>query len=292
MIPVLVLLALLLNFYNPSTSIYWTIIVMIIVTTLARLVQNKGQQSTGAILKKTLSDTITGLKGGAEDTLVLGSVVGNTGIIIAMVMLTGLAFIFTTSVISLTGGLLPVGIVLALFAGYVLGMGLTVTSVYILLAILVAPSLVKLGMDPLAAHLMIFWFSQTSNISPPVCVAAFVGAGIAKANPYKVGFNSFRFAAFIFIMPLLFAYSDILMPEGLTLSAAFAMLSGALAVIPYAAAVAGYFRAPLAKYQRTLLFISAVLLVLPELITSLIGVAITIGVYITNRFEPSQIRCS
>lgn len=276
-IPILLLLYLLLSYVSPSRAIYWTIVVTIVLSIGARLVLRK--QPALDTLKESGRDLLLGLRNGAEDSLTISAVVGTTGIIIGMVLLTGLAFTFTTSVMSVTGGLLPVGILMALLAGYVLGMGMTVTSVYILLAILVVPALVKLGMDPLAAHFLVFWFSQTSNISPPVCVAAFVGAGIAKANPYKVGFNSFQFAAFIFVMPLLFAYSEILMPNGLTYNAIVAMASGFLATIPYAAAVCGYFRRPLNVWQRALLMLSAVLLVLPSLSTTVIGLGLTLLTY-------------
>lgn len=281
-IPIIVLLCLLLSFVSPSRSIFWTIIITIVISVVARLFQRK--QPVVKTLKESGRDLILGLRNGAEDSLTIGAVVGTAGIIIGMVLLTGLAFLFTTSVMSLSGGLLPMGILMALLAGYVLGMGMTVTSVYILLAILVVPGLVKLGMDPLAAHFLVFWYSQTSNISPPVCCAAFVGAGIAKANPFRVGFNSFQFAAFIFIMPLLFVYSEILMPKGFTWGTAFAMASGFLSTIPYAAAVSGYFRRPLAKWQRLTLFCGAVMLVIPGIWTDLLGIFITIFIFLHQTF--------
>lgn len=277
-IPIAVLLYMLLSFVSPSRSIFWTIIITVVISVVARLFQRK--QPVATTLKESGRDLLLGFRTGAEDSLTIGAVVGTTGIIIGMVLLTGLAFTFTTSVMNLTGGLLPVGIFMALLAGYVLGMGMTVTSVYILLAILVVPGLVKLGVDPLAAHFLVFWYSQTSNISPPVCCAAFVGAGIAKANPFKVGFNSFQFAAFIFIMPLLFVYSEILMPKGFTLDTLFAMVSGFLATIPYAAAVSGYFRRPVTKWERVILLFGGVLLVIPGIWTDLMGLFITIFVFI------------
>src|SRR3546814_657947 len=109
-----------------------------------------------------------------------------------------------------TFGLLPLGILLALVSSYILGMGMTVTSAYILMAILVAPGLEAMGVSALAAHMLVFWYSQSSNISPPVCMAAFAGASIAKSDPMRTGFTALKFSAFLFIIPLLFIYTPIL----------------------------------------------------------------------------------
>src|SRR3546814_10207815 len=92
-----------------------------------------------------------------------------------------------------TFGLLPLGILLALVSSYILGMGMTVSSAYILMAILVAPGLEAMGVSALAAHMLVFWYSQSSNISPPVCMAAFAGASIAKSDPMRTGFTALQF---------------------------------------------------------------------------------------------------
>src|SRR3546814_7016902 len=112
-----------------------------------------------------------------------------------------------------TFGLLPLGILLALVSSYILGMGMTVTSAYILMAILVAPGLEAMGVSALAAHMLVFWYSQSSNISPPVCMAAFAGASIAKSDPMRTGFTALKLSAFLFIIPLLFIYTPIMRSE-------------------------------------------------------------------------------
>src|SRR3546814_19687510 len=99
------------------------------------------------------------------------------------------------------------------------------TSSYILMAILVAPGLEAMGVSALAAHMLVFWYSQSSNISPPVCMAAFAGASIAKSDPMRTGFTALKFSAFLFIIPLLFIYTPILMPEGLHVQAVQAMVT-------------------------------------------------------------------
>lgn len=282
LLPVIVLLYLLLTAHSAASSIYWTIITMFGITLIARLVQRNKGQTVLSIGKQLLKDTAAGLEEGATGSMIIGAVVGNTGIIMAMVLMTGLAYVFTSSIMTITGGYLIVGILVAFIAGYVLGMGLTVTAVYILLAILVVPGLQALGMSAMAAHFMVFWFSQTSNISPPVCVAAFVGASIAGADPYKVGFNALKFSAFLFLMPLLFAYSEILMPSGLTFAAISAMVSGVIATVPAAAGMAGFFRCKTNLLERILLLAAAVMLVIPGTVTDVIGIVLTIGVWFMN----------
>src|SRR3546814_15568102 len=123
-----------------------------------------------------------------------------------------------------TFGLLPLGILLALVSSYILGMGMTVTSAYILMAILVAPGLEAMGVSALAAHMLVFWYSQSSNISPPVCLAAFAGASIAKSVPTSTGFTALLFSAFLFIIPLMFIYTQILIPCGMTRTGVQAMV--------------------------------------------------------------------
>lgn len=278
-IPLILLIYLLMTYMSAGRAVYWTILSMLVITLIVRLIR-KDQPTVGGTCKKFAGDVLKGLKEGAQDSLTIGAVTGSTGIVVAGVMITGLGFTFTTAVMALAGKYIIMGILMSLIAAYVLGMGLTVTAAYILCAILAAPALVKLGILPIAAHFLLFWYSQTSNISPPVCLAAFVGAGIAKAHPFKVGFNSLIFSAFIFIMPLLFVYSEILMPNGLNFHAFSAMISGFLATIPYAAAITGFYRAKLNWPLRAVLLLASVCMVFPEKFTDYVGLTIMIVIYV------------
>jgi TRAP-type uncharacterized transport system fused permease subunit len=178
---------------------------------------------------------------------------------------------FTSSMIDLTHGSLPIAIIVAFIVSYILGMGMTVTTVYILLAILLAPAMQEMGVAPLAVHFLLFWWSQTSNISPPVAVAAYVGAGIAQADPIKTAFNSFKYAAFIFVFPLLFLYSPILMLDGFNLKVLMVMTSSFLSTIPFAGAISGYLIGKCTIWERMILGLSFLTLIIPELYSSIIG---------------------
>src|SRR3546814_13726843 len=115
----------------------------------------------------------------------------SAGIIIGMLMLTGLGLRISGLLVDLSGGSLPLLLVLTMVASLILGMGLPTLGAYIVLAVLVAPSMVQLGVEPLAAHLFIFYFGVISAITPPVCMAAFAAAAISGAHP-KIGRASCR----------------------------------------------------------------------------------------------------
>lgn len=145
-------------------------------------------------------------RSGAENSLKIGATVGVIGIIIGVLTYSGLVLTFADIVIELAGGSLLLTIVLIALASLVLGMGVPVTAAYLITAVVAVPALTHLGVNELAAHMIVYWLSQDSNITPPVCIAAFAGATIAEADMWKTAFSSFKFAKFLYLGPLLFGY--------------------------------------------------------------------------------------
>jgi TRAP transporter 4TM/12TM fusion protein len=145
-------------------------------------------------------------RAGAENSLKIGAVVGVIGIIIGVLTYSGLVLTFADIVIELAGGSLVLTILLIALASLVLGMGVPVTAAYLITAVVAVPALIHLGVNEVAAHMIVYWLSQDSNITPPVCIAAFAGATIAKANMWKTAFSSFKFAKFLYMSPFLFGY--------------------------------------------------------------------------------------
>ena len=143
---------------------------------------------------------------GTKSSLKIGATVGIIGIIIGVLTFSGLVLTFADIVIELAGGSLILTIALIALASLVLGMGVPVTAAYLITAVVAVPALTHLGVNELASHMIVYWLSQDSNITPPVCIAAFAGATIAKANMWKTAFTSFKFAKFLYLGPLLFAY--------------------------------------------------------------------------------------
>ncbi len=151
---------------------------------------------------------------GARNTLIIGATLGVIGIIVGTISLTGIGLKFSDIIISLAGGHLLPAVLLVALASLVLGMGVPVTAAYLITAVLAVPPLIEMGVVPLAAHMIVYWFSQDSNITPPVCLAAYAGAAIAKADPWKTGWTSFKFAKLLYVMPLLFAFTPAILFEG------------------------------------------------------------------------------
>jgi TRAP transporter 4TM/12TM fusion protein len=168
-------------------------------------------------------DTRIGLKGfleasraGAESSLKIGATVGVIGIIIGVLTYSGLVLTFADIVIELADGRLFLTILLIALASLVLGMGVPVTAAYLITAVVAVPALTHLGVNELAAHMIVYWLSQDSNITPPVCIAAFAGATIAKANMWKTAFTAFKFAKFLYLGPFLFGYVPAFSLDGST----------------------------------------------------------------------------
>jgi TRAP transporter 4TM/12TM fusion protein len=151
---------------------------------------------------------------GARNTLIIGATLGVIGIIVGVISLTGIGLKFSDIIISLAGGNLLAAILLVGLASLVLGMGVPVTAAYLITAVLAVPPLMEMGVVLIAAHMIVYWFSQDSNITPPVCVAAYAGAAIAGSDPWKTGWTSFKFAKLLYVMPLLFAFTPAILFEG------------------------------------------------------------------------------
>ena len=153
-----------------------------------------------------LMNFVEASRSGTENSLKIGATLGVIGIIIGVLTYSGLVLTFADIVIELAGGSLLLTILFIALASLVLGMGVPVTAAYLITAVVAVPALTHLGVNEIAAHMIVYWLSQDSNITPPVCIAAFAGATIAKANMWKTAFTSFKFAKFLYLGPLLFAY--------------------------------------------------------------------------------------
>lgn len=145
-------------------------------------------------------------RNGTESGLKIGATVGVIGIIIGVLTYSGLVLTFADIVIELASGSLVLTILLIALASLVLGMGVPVTAAYLITAVVAVPALTHLGVNEIAAHMIVYWLSQDSNITPPVCIAAFAGATIAKANMWRTAFASFKFAKFLYLGPFLFGF--------------------------------------------------------------------------------------
>ena len=180
--------------------------VMLLYGIIASIGISLWRRSKGADLKQEAIRFVEAARSGTENSLKIGATVGVIGIIIGVLTYSGLILTFADIVIELAAGSLPLTILLIALASLVLGMGVPVTAAYLITAVVAVPALTHLGVNELAAHMIVYWLSQDSNITPPVCIAAFAGATIAKANMWRTAFASFRFAKFLYLGPFLFGY--------------------------------------------------------------------------------------
>jgi TRAP-type uncharacterized transport system fused permease subunit len=158
-----------------------------------------------------------------------------------------------------------------MIASLFLGMGLPVSAAYVVVAVLAVPGLTELGMSALVAHLIVFWYSQDSNITPPVCLASFAAAGIAQAKPMKTGLYSWVLAKGLYVIPFLFVYTPILLTEGFLQALTVGVLA-ALGLFCFTVSLEGYLVRPLGVTQRFLFFTVTILCFWPKGYISLAGV--------------------
>ena len=186
------------------------------------------------------------------------------GFIIGTLQVTGLGFAFTLLIVELGGNNLFVLLLIAAILCIVLGMGMPTLGVYVLLAILVAPSLVEVGISPLAAHMFILYFGMMSLITPPVAVAAFFAASIAKAPAMATGWTCMRFGWTAYIVPFLFVFSPSLLLQGSPGVLIIDVASAIAGVWILSAGMIGYFARETGILVRIILIVTGALLLIPS----------------------------
>jgi TRAP transporter 4TM/12TM fusion protein len=216
---------------------------------------------------------------GAVDIILIGA---GAGIVIGVLNVTGLSFNLTYLLVQVGASSAVLLLVLSAVVCIILGMGLPTLGVYVLLAALVAPALIQLGINPMAAHLFILYFGMMSMITPPVAVAAFAGAAIAKADPMRTGFAAMRFGWSAFIVPFLFVASPSLILIGSPADVAQAVTTAFIGVWQVSIGIAGYFVRPLGWPSRVLFGVGGIMALIPAgafsggAWTDIVGVAIGI----------------
>ena len=215
------------------------------------------------------------LEEGARNTLAVAMACACAGIVIGVVTITGLGITFTQVVIALAQNSLVLALVLTAMAGIVLGMGMPTTPAYIVMVSLLVPAIIKLGAVTPAAHMFAFYFAILSAITPPVALAVFAAAGLAKANMWATGWAAMRAGGAglhraVHVRLRAGAAAD----RRLDHQPALPAVSATLGVILLAAGLFGYLLRPATSWQRALLIVAALLLIKPGWMTDLAGIAL------------------
>lgn len=262
LIPLGVIVAFLALGRSPMRAAYWGVlsgVILAMARTTTRL------DWTGA--KKAL------LAGGAG-TVQVAAACASAGIVVGVASLTGIGLRMSEFIVTLSGGHLPVALVLTAIGAVILGMGLPTTAAYVVLAALGAPALTEMGVPLLPAHLFIFYFGALSNVTPPVALAAYAAAGIAGGTPVRTAVTALSLAITGFVVPFMFVYGPPLLMDGGLLSVILAFTTAAIGVAALAGAVIGFVRAPLRVWERGLLTTAALCLLASGIRTDVVGIVV------------------
>ena len=223
------------------------------------------------------------LQEGAKNALAVAMACACAGIVIGMITLTGLGITFTQFVVVLSQETLLLALMLTAVAGIVLGMGMPTTPAYIVMVSLLVPALVKLGVVTPAAHMFAFYFAILSAITPPVALAVFAAASLAKADLWSAGLAAVRVGAAGFVVPFMFVYNPVLLMEGSWPEVALAFATAMVGVICLAGGLHGWLVARAELLDRLALLGAALLLIKPGLETDLAGAALLAGAVLLQR---------
>jgi TRAP transporter 4TM/12TM fusion protein len=230
----------------------------------------------------TFWNVIEALRDGAKNCLPVALACACAGIVIAVVTLGGLGIVFTQFVIGLAKDTLLFALILTMFAGIVLGMGMPTTPAYIIMTALLVPAIIKLGVVEPAAHMFAFYFAILSAITPPVALAVFAAAGLAKADLWSSGWAAVKIGFAGFIVPFMFVYEPALLMIGDWTTILSSCVSASIGVVMFAGGLHGYFLTAANYWQRGLLLIGGLCLIKPGIYTDLAGAGIAALVIATQ----------
>ncbi|RLJ86547.1 TRAP transporter permease [Planococcus citreus] len=241
-------------------------------------------------------DILEALENGARQSLSVMIACAVVGIIIGVVSLTSFGTVMTSAITAFGAGSLFWTLFLTMLASIVLGMGLPSIPAYIITATMTAPALAEFGIPVLVAHLFVFYFGIFANITPPVALAAFAGAGVSGGDPMRTGFNALKLAIAGFIIPYLFVYNPAMLMIDTTdvavnatefalppiLEIIMITITAIIGIIALSAAAEGYFQTRMNVVTRILLGIGALMTIFPETLTDTIGLIIVLGIFALN----------
>ena len=272
-IPFLTLIAMMLNGYSPFKASFVSIIVLLV----AHIIW------TRSINLNILYKAARAITEGSKAVVPIAIACAAAGIIVGTLGVTGLGSKISGLIITASGGITFFALLFTMLTAIILGMGLPTTAAYLILATVVAPALAKMGVPLLTAHLFVFFYGCVSTITPPVALASYVAAGIAKADINKVGWTAFTYGITCYILPFMFFYGSGLLMTGSVYEILTATGTGAVGVFCIAACVIGFIRGRLTILSRITIGIAGVSLLHQGLITDAIGAAIFAAIWFMNK---------
>ncbi|MBU8906601.1 TRAP transporter permease [Desertibacillus haloalkaliphilus] len=271
LIPLVVLVGLLVYGVTPLYAAVWSLFSTVVASWL--------RKST----RMDMKTIIRSIEEGTKAAVGVGVACAIVGVVVGTVSLTSLGLVLGNNILHFAGESVFLAAVLTMLVSIVMGMGVPATAAYIIVATVSAPLLVELGVPVLAAHMFAFYYAALSSITPPVALASYAAAGIAKASPNKVSWTAMRVGITGFIIPFFFLFNPVLLFNGESVVASFlALLTALVGVVSLASALQGWLVTRVNLVERLLLFTSAFLLIEPALIYDLIGIALLLLLIISQ----------
>jgi len=280
LIPLLVLIGLLASGRSASMSVFWSIALLFVLVFVS-----KSTRPNPVMLLKVCEDVMWSI-------IVVSVACACAGIIISVTTISGIGLRLSWLILQISGGNLFLTLIFIMILSIILGMGLPTTAVYITLYVTVIPSLIKIGIIPIAAHMFALYYGVLSNIIPPVAIAAYAAAGIAKSPPIKTSWTAFFIGLCGLVVPFAFVYRPALLLVGSPVQIFWAILCASLAVFSLAVAVIGWFHGPLNPFWRVLVLVVGLLSLAPSLATDILALSVVLLFMIYSFFGQKRSRAA
>ncbi len=274
--------ALLVYLFVPLSTLLTTLVLLVGVASCLISMLKKDVVMTPGVFFDALAN-------GGKGSISVAAACGIAGIIAGCITMTGLASQIISAVVALSGGHLFIAMLLTMICCIILGMGVPTTANYCIMASTCAPILIQLDMPTMAAHFFVFYFGIVADITPPVALAAFAGAAIAKANPMKTGFNATKLAIAAFIIPYIFGLNPaMLLMDTNALEVIQIIITSTIGMIGVAAALEGYLHGTLLWPLRILIAAGGLLLIDPGTMTDIVGIVIVAAIFAFQLFREKK----
>jgi TRAP transporter 4TM/12TM fusion protein len=268
-LPIIALMYFLITGFSPFKAAYYSTIMLIVVYVIASILSEK--KVTYGFVKNLVLKILKSIEKGAYDTVPISIACAASGLIVGVITMTGIGAKLTNLIIAASNDVMLLAMIYTMIISIILGMGLPTTAVYLIVASVVAPALVKMGMPLLTAHLYVFFFGCISTITPPVALASYVSAGIADADINKVGWTAFKYGLVSFILPYMFVFGPALLMQGSVVEIITSVLVSIVGVYALSISIVGYYKSNINMAYRVMLFIGGILLVNQGYVTDIIG---------------------
>ena len=275
LVPFVTLLAMMFMNFSPFKAAYWSVLALLAVNIIWRR----------KVDKVFLGKIVRSLKDGAKATVPLAIACAAAGIISGVLSVTGLGSKISGMIISLSMGVPFLALVFTALVAIILGMGLPTTAAYLILATVVTPALVEMGIPLLTAHFFVFFYGCLSTITPPVALASYVAAGIAGADINKVGWTAFRYGLPTYILPFMFVYGPGLLMQGTVIEVVWTVIVSLFGVYVISAGLVGYLKTSIPLWMRLVLFAGGAMMIFEGLATDIIGVALFVVCLLIVNFK-------